>query len=66
MDAKSKIEAIESVKEMIKLMENLGVSDEGLKNIEEMKERVINEIQKSQKEAKWSPGQASIIVIIVD
>ena len=65
MDAKSRIRAIQSILEMVKILKSLGISDEGIKTLEEMKNRVIDEVEISQKQALWSPGQVSVTLLIL-
>ena len=54
------------MKDITKIMDSLGVSDEGLETIDEMKDKVIDKIKKSQEEAKWSPGQVSVILKLLE
>ena len=62
----AKTKAVKSMKEISKIMDDLGVSDEGLETLDEMKDKVIDKIKKSQEEAKWSPGQVSVILWILE
>ena len=62
MDAVAKIKAVGSISEMANILRCLGISDEGIETKDEMKDKVIQEIEASQRQAMWSPGQASDII----
>jgi hypothetical protein len=62
MDAVAKIKAVRSLYKMVNILRCLGISDEGLATMDEMKDKVIQEIEASQRQAMWSPGQASDIM----
>ncbi len=62
MDPISKVNSakIGEISEMMKLLK---ISDEGLETLTQMKESVIEEIKRSQKNASWSPGKVSAVYL---
>ena len=51
---------INDIMEMVQAMTALGMSCKGLRTLDEMKDRVRNELGKSQKEPRWTAGQVRI------
>ena len=62
MDPISKVNSA-NVGEISEMMKLLKISDEGLETLTQMKERVIEEIKRSQKNASWSPGKVGAIYL---
>lgn len=46
-----------SMKEVFKTMEALGVSDDGLESLSEMRSRLRDALNQAEKTSNWSPGK---------
>ena len=51
------IDEIDDIQDMFQAMAALGISCKGLKTLQEMKDRVKNELHQSAKKPSWTAGQ---------
>ena len=51
------IEEINSISDIIKVMEALGISDKGCQNLDDLKARVKTELNQSAEKPSWAAGQ---------
>ena len=51
------INEIDDIADMFQAMEALGISCKGLKTLQEMKDRVKDELHQSAKKPSWTAGQ---------
>lgn len=54
------IEEIKNLKQMIALMEALGISSDDFTSVDEMKNRLRAELQNSLKKRSWTAGKVRI------
>ena len=53
------IEEIDDIADMFQAMAALDISCEGLRTVQQMKDRVRNELHQSAKKPSWTAGQVS-------
>ena len=51
------IDEIDDIADMFQAMEALGISCKGLKTLQEMKDKVKDELHQSAKKPSWTAGQ---------
>ena len=54
------IDEINDIEEMVETMKALGIPRKGLRTLEEMKHRVMNQLHQSAKKPSWTAGQVLI------
>ena len=55
------IEEIDDIVEMAGVLKTLGIWSKGLTTLQQMKERVKDELHQSEKKPSWTAGQPGII-----
>ena len=61
MNASKDIDKIDDIKEMVTTMESLKISTKGLKTLDEMKAKVKETLQSSQKKSSWTAKEVRTV-----
>ena len=61
MNASKDIDKIDDIKEMVTTMESLKISTKGLKTLDEMKAKVKETLQSSQKQSSWTAKEVRTV-----